>query len=1192
MTLRYYYRDNDGDVVEIVNPSRVRRGGTEASYQAEEGAVGAWELEVDDPDGTFNVRGYRIVYAQEDEALADDQHGIVWVGYTGERYVSRMGGDSPAKRTEAGRTWRVGLHDLNTRLSWRMNIGNDCDRPAETDLARIAWLMGTSEMSWLDDDTTYIDTDDPFDLDAVDLTGQTLLDVCDDAAQSSGRNYFLLWEYSGDEDDPVAIKLWYKFGASDDYPSEKKLNNYRPDVEADPDAYYPSLDATLNRSPSRVAWGVNQLYDGGQIYATLASTAERFNKVDVTGRGENVKTAASAQLRAQRYLATVSNAETDRIEVSVIVEPADVNSILPGHNLAVHFTHLPGYGLRDDYLEPTYVWMRVVERTVRDIAPGWYELGLTLMVPAQDDFPADEGGGDVDSHLDRARRGLVRSVPAAVGADPVGQEVARQRHHSWLVHRRPVRLRLVRALVAAVPRHRGDRRRVPRGDQLPRHRHRRDARRQRAVCRAVGAVAQRRGARLGDDGRPAGGRRIGKLVGRAAGQRHQRDVCGGRHHRGTPDLYRRQREGDGDVPQPARHQRRPELHRHPRRVPAVSTPTRYQQWTQPILNEHVGYSEPQEPDPDPEDPTDYASVDEAGAVQTPLTIGGGAVTIVNNTRILTQSVDPDWSGDFTPTAGNVLLVYTFQRNGGLAAAPTGWVRLEEINSTDSIACYGRVSDGTERSMDYDIGTAAARDYVIIEVSGVTLADIETNTNSGSSTSITTGSVTPTAGVPAIIIGAAAAFPDEILGQSYTPGAGYTEMYDSTGTAHPFETVIYDIEASTAGSYNPATTINNLAIGHAWIGLTVSLAEDTDVVWQPAPAVNDGDTATSELVEIDTDPVMRIALAVERLIYRIELDVGQASSGSTVYELYGTDDPEFVSTTLLATLTFTATGSYTLDTVEGAWVPTASYAYYELVHVSGGGVDREFFEVRLFSANSSIGVTVHGALTGRDMDDQHPADAVSYDNGTSGLTADDVQAAIDEVVAAGGSGLTVEDEGTPLATAATTLDFVGGGVVASGTGATKTITISAGGSSELARVEFTGNVTINQTAEASAVSIVSAGAISFDGSTVVDIEVLLRRHQRARVGRCQRHRLPVRRLVVHRHHRLLPQPGRVVGRGAHARRPASDAVQRIAHLLDPDDVLDQHRHGQRQHWRRGQLHAGVHPHHAGIAQRYCLTYTPA
>jgi len=47
---------------------------------------------------------------------------------------------------------------------------------------------------------------------------------------------------------------------------------------------------------------------------------------------------------------------------------------------------------------------------------------------------------------------------------------------------------------------------------------------------------------------------------------------------------------------------------------------------------------------------------------------------------------------------------------------------------------------------------------------------------------------------------------------------------------------------------------------------------------------------------------------------------------------------------------------------------------------------------------------------------------------------------------GGSSLTVQDEGSALSTAATTLNFVGSGVAATGTGATKTITISGGGGS--------------------------------------------------------------------------------------------------------------------------------------------------
>ena len=50
------------------------------------------------------------------------------------------------------------------------------------------------------------------------------------------------------------------------------------------------------------------------------------------------------------------------------------------------------------------------------------------------------------------------------------------------------------------------------------------------------------------------------------------------------------------------------------------------------------------------------------------------------------------------------------------------------------------------------------------------------------------------------------------------------------------------------------------------------------------------------------------------------------------------------------------------------------------------------------------------------------------------------------IAASGGEVTVQDEGSSLSTAATTLNFVGAGVTASGTGATKTITIAGGATS--------------------------------------------------------------------------------------------------------------------------------------------------
>jgi len=73
------------------------------------------------------------------------------------------------------------------------------------------------------------------------------------------------------------------------------------------------------------------------------------------------------------------------------------------------------------------------------------------------------------------------------------------------------------------------------------------------------------------------------------------------------------------------------------------------------------------------------------------------------------------------------------------------------------------------------------------------------------------------------------------------------------------------------------------------------------------------------------------------------------------------------------------------------------------------------------------------------------------------------------VNASGGGITVEDEGSALSTSATTLNFVGSGVVASGTGSEKTITVAGGGS-----------VPANLTADTlDVVGIVTAGSFVTD-----------------------------------------------------------------------------------------------------------------
>jgi hypothetical protein len=114
----------------------------------------------------------------------------------------------------------------------------------------------------------------------------------------------------------------------------------------------------------------------------------------------------------------------------------------------------------------------------------------------------------------------------------------------------------------------------------------------------------------------------------------------------------------------------------------------------------------------------------------------------------------------------------------------------------------------------------------------------------------------------------------------------------------------------------------------------------------------------------------------------------------------------------------------------------------------------------------------------DTADAHDASAISFTPAGT-IAATDVQAAIEEVAAeaGGGGSLTVEDEGTPLATAATTLDFVGAGVTATGAGAEKTITIPGSAAHEADGTDAH---------DASAISVLDTGG-NFTGT---DVETVL------------------------------------------------------------------------------------------------------
>jgi lipopolysaccharide export system protein LptA len=166
-----------------------------------------------------------------------------------------------------------------------------------------------------------------------------------------------------------------------------------------------------------------------------------------------------------------------------------------------------------------------------------------------------------------------------------------------------------------------------------------------------------------------------------------------------------------------------------------------------------------------------------------------------------------------------------------------------------------------------------------------------------------------------------------------------------------------------------------------------------------------------------------------------ITVADESTDTTCFPLFSTDATGSISPKTGSNLTFNSSnGTLTATTFSGSG---ASLTDLNASNLGSGTVPDARFPATL-PAVSAVNLT---ALTG--------ASAATYGDGTNVaqivVDSNGRITGITEVSISGVSGaITVQDEGVSLSTDATTLNFVGSGVVASGTGATKTITISGEG----------------------------------------------------------------------------------------------------------------------------------------------------
>jgi hypothetical protein len=374
MAPRYFFRNTSGDFQDITDRCRLYQ--LDVTSNAEETTFGQSTIVVDDPDGTLVIGGHRGFFIRED-TVASSSNQRIYTGYTAERVISR----GPF-RNGLGRIWTVSLVDVNTVIERKVLRGSASRRPAESDVARMQWVEATAAGSLIDD-SLYLSTANPVQMDAVDYRGQRVADVVNDCMQASGKNSFVWVRELGNGD--VRFSLFYDYPSANVHLSDVRLSNVLADVESDPENTFAIYDeATLSQDPSRVYSGVYLEYDGGRVYEERQQTEEDFalGGRDAVVPAENVKSQSKATARAQRYLLEMAS-EEEVVACKFLVPTSYVNRLKEGMLTQFKASHLPGY--------EEFTPLRVLNRNVVAVSETHYEIGVELSTSSGQSVEVDCG---------------------------------------------------------------------------------------------------------------------------------------------------------------------------------------------------------------------------------------------------------------------------------------------------------------------------------------------------------------------------------------------------------------------------------------------------------------------------------------------------------------------------------------------------------------------------------------------------------------------------------------------------------------------------------------------------------------------------------------------------------------------------------------------------------------------------------
>lgn len=322
---------------------------------ANRGQVGMSGFDIDDATNTIDIPALKLVAA--DEPRAGQSNKRMFTGFTHDRTTER----GPVK-VAGQRQWGVELLDLNTLADdYILTDAESADRPAETDYARVVWLLTTRFNTVAGVASGVVPNSNTANMDATDYRGRRARDVLNECSEMAGKNWFV---YLYTTATPL---LFYDVTSGSNLTSSARISDVAADVDSS--VTWAASGTKVHRSPDDIYSTVHLRWNEGTVSRTNATTASTYRTREISVSDMSIASSAQAIVKADAFLAASASEKIRVDNVSVVLPAANVNDIRAGQRIEIK---LDRHGIS------AFTYYRILQRQVEPLNDISYKVTLTL----------------------------------------------------------------------------------------------------------------------------------------------------------------------------------------------------------------------------------------------------------------------------------------------------------------------------------------------------------------------------------------------------------------------------------------------------------------------------------------------------------------------------------------------------------------------------------------------------------------------------------------------------------------------------------------------------------------------------------------------------------------------------------------------------------------------------------------------